>query len=85
MLAFASEIHVERGGPAGRTLGYCLQAAAELARFFEREDHQKNGSSASSKRSPAKVFRRSSKRETGSRKKRKSAHDNLEAQNLLPD
>ena len=73
MLAFASEVHVERGGAAGRALGYCLQAAAELGRFFEREDRQKNGSSASSKPSPAKVCRRSSKTETGSRKKRKSA------------
>jgi hypothetical protein len=73
MLAFASEIHVERGGAAGRALGYCIQAAAELGRFFEREDRQKNGSSASSKRSPAKVGRRSSKTETGNRKKRESA------------
>ena len=71
MLAFASEIHVERGGAAGRTLGYCLHAAAELGRFFEGEDRQKNGSLASCKRSPAKVCRRSSKTETGSRKKRK--------------
>jgi hypothetical protein len=71
MLAFATEIHVERGGAAGRALGYCLQAAAELGRFFEREDRQKNDSSASSKPSPAKVCRRSST-ETGSRKKRKS-------------
>jgi len=73
MLAFATEIHVERGGAAGRTLGYCLQAASELGRFFEREDRQKNGLSASSKPGRAKVCRRSSKTETGSRKKRKSA------------
>jgi len=49
MLAFATEIHVERGGAVGRALRYCLQAAAELGRFFEREDRQKNDSSASSK------------------------------------
>jgi hypothetical protein len=73
MLAFATEINVERGGAAGRTLGYCLQAAAELGRFFEREHRQKDGLSAGSKPSPAKVCRRSSKTETGSRKKRKSA------------
>ena len=71
MLAFASEIHVERGGAAGRTLGYCLHAAAELGRFLEGEDRQKNGSLASRKRRKAKVYRRSSKTETGSRKKRK--------------
>ena len=73
MLAFASEIHVERGGPAGRALGYCLQAAAELERFSEGENRQKNGSPVSSKRGPANVCRQSSKTETGSRKKRKSA------------
>ena len=73
MLAFASEIPVERGGAAGRTIGYCLHAAAELGRFFEREDRQKSGSLATRKRSSAKVCRRSSKTEAGSRKKRKIA------------
>ena len=73
MLALASEIPVERGGAAGRTIGYCLHAAAELGRFLGREDRQKSGSLASRKPSPAKVCRRSSKTETGSRKKQKSA------------
>ena len=73
MLALASEIPVERGGAAGRTIGYCLHAAAELGRFLGREDRQKSGSLATRKRSSAKVCRRSSKTEAGSRKKRKIA------------
>ena len=57
-----AEVHVERGGPAGRTLGYCLQAAAELRRFFEPEGRQRSDSSASRNRGAAKVCRRSSTR-----------------------
>jgi len=70
---FTSEMHVERGGAGGRTLGYCLQAAAELERFFERPERQKDRSPASSKRPRTNVCRRSSKTEAGSRKKRKAA------------
>jgi hypothetical protein len=70
MPEFASEMHVERGGAGGRALGYYLQAAADLARFLERQiERRKGSSSACSKRARAKVSRQSSKEETGSRKK----------------
>ena len=71
MPAFTTEMHVERGGPAGRNLGYCLQAAAELGRFFERADRQRSGSSAGSERSRAKIRRRSWKRENRKSKETK--------------
>ena len=73
MPAFASEMHVERGGAGGRTLGYCLQAAAELGRFFERPQQEKSASAAGSKRDRTKGCRRSSKTEARSRKKREAA------------
>jgi len=69
MPAFASEMHVERGGAGGRTLGYYLQAAAELGRFFERPAREKSPSAASRKRDRTKVCRRSSKTEAESQKK----------------
>ena len=79
MPAFASEMHVERGGARGRTLAYCLQAAAELGRFFERpEERQQDGSPASRKMARTKVCRRSSKTEEGNRRNEKSRSDNLE-------
>ena len=61
MPAIASEMHVERGGTGGRTLGYWLQAAAELGRFFERPGREKSASAASGKRDRTKVCRRISK------------------------
>jgi len=73
MPVFASEMHVECGGAGGRTFGCCLQAAAELGRFFERSERQKDGSPASSKKRRTNVYRRSSKTEAGSRKKREAA------------
>ena len=81
---FASEMHVERGGAGGRTLGYCLQAAAELGRFFEPPEQEKSASAPGSKTDRTKVCRRSSKTEAESRKKTRSRLATISKRRTVP-